>query len=198
MTTNVAWRSRIGAASALAAGFLLVVGMVGLVAAARPLRPWLAVLFGINAGVGSVSMASLRVVNAIDVAVLALAALTFMGLWPGPSKPHKFWMGLAIALPVAGIGVLLATANAGRSGLMGGGVVLSILMLLHRRWRLAGGLGLLANGILLVGDFTTAGGASPLTATLVGVGYVLLIAWFAWLGVRLFTSEQPIDLVPAG
>lgn len=184
MAARRSWRSVAGGVSALAAAALLLVGVGGLVAVKPALRPWLAVLLGINAGLAQVSMGSLKVVNAIDVAVLALSSIAFLGLWPGPVKPHKVWMGLAVALPIAGIGVLIATGLAGRSGLMGGGLVLSALMLGDRRWRPVGVVGLAANALLLVGDFATVGRFSTLVTAVVGAGYVLIVAWFIWIGNR--------------
>jgi hypothetical protein len=83
-------------------------------------------------------------------------------------------MCLAILLPFAGIVVLLATTLAGRSGLVGGGIVLSLLMLGSRTHRPLGILGLVANLFLLVGDFATAGSSVPV-AGMAGVSYVLLV-----------------------
>jgi hypothetical protein len=93
-------------------------------------------------------------------------------------------MGLAILLPLAGIAVLLGTGLQGRSGLMGSGLVLSVLLIGNRTFRSLGYLGGVANLLLLIGDFATFGTGSALVASLVAFGYVLLIVWFAsiaWL-----------------
>lgn len=47
-------------------------------------------------------------------------------------------------------------------------------------------LGISANALLLVGDVATGDSSAPLVAALVAVGYVLLLAWFALVGLRLF------------
>jgi hypothetical protein len=110
----------VGGLAAILAVAILVIGIVSLAIGFPSLRPWLAVLFGINAAIGAVSHGTLRAANPVDIALPVLTAVTFIGFWPGPGKPHKIWMGIAIALPLAGIAVLLATGLAGRSGLMGG------------------------------------------------------------------------------
>jgi len=110
------------AASVAAATLLLAI-------AALPLHrpkgsPWLVILFEINAGY-RVSREALRAVRPIDVLLLLLAGATFAGFWPGPGASHIAWMTLAIAQTLLGIGLLLATRLTGRSGLMGGALVLS-------------------------------------------------------------------------
>jgi hypothetical protein len=137
------------------------------------------VLFEINAQLGEMSLESLSGINPIDIVVLALAATTYAGFWPGPARPHKRWMGLAILLPLAGIALLFATNLQGRSGLMGGGLVLSVLLIGDRTLRPLGYLGAVANLLLLAGDFATSGAGSALVASLIAAGYVMLVVWFA-------------------
>jgi hypothetical protein len=172
-----------------ARGVALVVGIVGLIVGSPVRRPWLAVLFGINAALAEMSLDSLNVVNPIDIVVLVLAAIAFTGFWPGPGTPHRVLMGLAILLPLASIAVLLGTDLQARSGLIGGGLVLSFLMLGDRAFRPLGYLGAVANLFLLVGDFATSGARSTLVASLVGVGYVLLVSWSAWIALRFLMPE---------
>jgi hypothetical protein len=172
---------RLGGVAAALEATVLCVGIIALIVASPVLQPWLAVLFGINAGLDGMSMDALSVITAVDIVALALAAVAFAGFWPGPGKPHRIWMGLAILLPLAGIAVLLATGLQGRSGLMGGGIVLSALLIGGRPFRPLGYLGAVANLLLLVGDFATTGARAVLVASLVAVGYVLLVIWFAWI-----------------
>ena len=63
--------------------------------------------------------------------------------------------------------------------------MIAFLMLKSRAFKPLASLGLLANVLLLGGDLATGGSRAPFTAALVGVGYVLLIAWFLWIGARL-------------
>jgi hypothetical protein len=64
---------------------------------------------------------------------------------------------------------------------MGGGIVLSVLLIANRTVRPTGYLGGAANLLLLVGDFSTSGARSALVASLVAFGYMLLIVWFGWI-----------------
>lgn len=184
---------RLGGVAAALEATLLCVGIFGLIVSSPVLQPWLAVLFGINAGLDGMSFDALSVVMAIDIVALALAGIAFAGFWPGPGKPHRIWMGLAILLPLAGIAVLLATGLSGRSGLMGGGLVFSVLLVGSRTFRPLGYLGAVANLLLLIGDFATSGASSAFVASLVAVGYVVLAIWFVWIAWFLMsrTSSGP-------
>lgn len=186
------WLSRAGGFAAALTAAILLVGIAGLAIGSTGLRLWLAVLFGINAGLGGVSLESLRAINPVDITVLVLTGVTFIGFWPGPGRPHKVWMALAILLPFAGVAVLLATGLWGRSGLMGGGLVLSLLIVADRASRPLGLIGIAANLLLLVCDFATAGSRSVPVAGLTALGYVLLIVWFLWIAAKLLmTADSP-------
>ena len=169
-----------GVAAALAAVVLLV-GGAGMVVGAGRWRPWLAVLFGFNARYRVASRDELRGINAIDVALLVLAGSAYAGFWPGPGSSQVAWMTLAVAQPLLGIPVLMATRLSGRSGLMGGALVLSILMLVDGRWPVVAWLGVLASVLLLVGDFGTTARPSRLLAVVLAAGYAVLVVWFACL-----------------
>jgi len=186
------WLTRAGGTCALLAAAILLIGIVGLAFRSPSVQPWLAVLFGINAGSGEVTLESLEVVAAVDIVLLALTGAAFVGFWPGPGRPHRAWMGLAILLPFAGIAMLLATGLWGRSGLMGGAFVLSVLLVGERRTRFVGYLGVAASLLLLAGDFATGGSRSVPIAGLVTVGYVLLVAWFVWIGAKLLGPRGSI------
>lgn len=170
---------RTGGIAAAACAGLLIVGASALALRNGALTPWLAVLFGINGGVGAVSLHTLHAIKAIDVVILLLAAITFSGLGPRPLR-HRNWYLLAVFLPIAGIAVLFATGLWGRSGLMSGAIVLCLLMLTSGAPSSLSALGLFANLLLLVGDFATQGPSTPI-AIAVGAGYVALTLWFAGL-----------------
>lgn len=172
-----------GGIAAIVTAATLLVGVAGMATDDRRTRPWLVVLFKINAGYDS--RETLRGVEPVDVVLLLLAGVTYAGFWPGPGGDHPVWMVLAIAQPLLGIPLLLATRTLGRSGLMGGGFVLSILMLVAGTWTAAGWLGAVASGLLLVGDFGTTGRRSRLLAVLLAVGYGALVVWFGWVAVLL-------------
>jgi hypothetical protein len=177
----------VGGVAAILVAVTLLVGIGGLATHRQGGRPWLTVLFGINAGRGDVSQDTLRAIQPIDVVLLGLSGVTYASFWPGPGADYGIWMILAIAQPLLGIAVLVATHLWGRSGLMGGGLVLSILMLLGEPWTTAGWLGATASLLLLVGDFGTTGRPRRPLALVLAVGYGLLVIWFGWIAALLLT-----------
>lgn len=179
-TDALAWAG--GIAAILTVGTLLV----GLGQRSARARPWLLVLFGVNANRGNVTFDALRAVQPVDVLLLLLAGVTYAGFWPGPGGSQPWWMLLAIAQPLVGTAILLATRLAGRSGLMGGALVLSLLMVIDDPRTATGWLGVVASGLLLVGDFGTTerrpvSGLAPVIA----LGYAALVGWFGWNAVVL-------------
>jgi hypothetical protein len=178
--------SSVGGIAAIVAGVTLLVGLAGLSSRTHRARPWLVVLYEINAERNDVSRDTLRGVEAVDVLLLLLAAATYAGFWPALGVNHVVWMALAIAQPLLGIPLLLGTRLLGRSGLMGGALVLSLLMLVDSIGTVAGWLGVIASALLLVGDFGTTGRPSRLRAVLLAVGYGTLVVWFGWLAMLLF------------
>ncbi len=151
------------------------------------LRNWLIVLFELNAGVAGLAPDPLRVLNPLDFAVLVLAGITFLGLRPALHNDRRIWTAIGVALPFLGIGVLLITNQAGRSGLMGGGLVIAFLML-RNRFKALAYLGIFANVLLLAGDFATGGSPAPVVAGVVALGYMMLIAWFLLIGAGMLRS----------
>ncbi len=79
------------------------------------------------------------------------------------------------------------TKLSGRSGLMGGALVLSILMLVDGASAGVAWLGLSASILLLVGDFGTTARPSRLLAGTLAVGYGALVIWFGALAALLLT-----------
>ncbi len=135
------WSAVVGGTAAIVAAATLLVGIAGMPPRSHRPRPWLVVLFKINAKHDDVSRETLRGFGSVDVLLLFLAGATFTGFWPGPGAKHVVWMTLAIAQPLLGIPLLLGTRQTGRSGLMGGALVLSILMLVDGAWTATGWLG---------------------------------------------------------
>lgn len=173
--------SLIGGVAATVAAATLFAGAVGLALGLRGWSSWLAVLFAFNAGYRVACRDALRGVHTIDVALLVLAGATYAALWSGPGASHPVWMALAIAQPLLGLVVLLVTRLSGRSGLMGGALVLSILMLVEGTGSAAAWMGLVASVLLLVGDFGTTARPSRFLAGPLAVGYGALVIWFGAL-----------------
>lgn len=170
-----------GGVAALGAAAILAVGLAGLVRTGRRERPWLVVLLGFNAGRSDIPHDALRAVRPVDVLLLVLAGTAYAGFWPGPEGSHRWWMVLAIGQPLAGIAVLVATRLAGRSGLMGGALVLSLLMVADDGGTAAGWLGIGAAGLLLVGDVATTDRPRRRLAPVLAAGCGALIVWFGWV-----------------
>src|SRR6266511_1277169 len=181
-----------GGVAALLATSLLLVGIAALVLGlpGLKLRTWLVVLLQITAGIGTLPAGPLRVFNPLDVVLLVLTAAAILGIWQMLPRVSRAWLYLSVGLPLAGIVLLLATHIAGRSSLMGAGFVVSLVMLRDRDLRRLGMLGVVANAILFVGDLGTGDSTQPLVAVVVAVGYLLLLAWFALIAVRLLGSSR--------
>jgi hypothetical protein len=184
--------SAAGGVAALLAAMLLLVGIAALVLGLPrlQLRTWLVVLFQINAGIGTLPPDPLRVFNPLDVVMLALAAAAILGTWQMLPRVNRAWPYVSVGLPFAGIALLLATHIAGRSSLMGAAFVVSLFMLRDAELRGLGILGVVANALLFVGDLDTGSSTQPVIAVVVAVGYLLLLAWFALVAVRLLASSR--------
>ena len=172
-----------GVAAALAAALL------GLGAAGTPgrvwARSWLVVLQDVNGGREGVTIEALRGARPVDVVLLLLAAGAYAGTWPRLGTHQPLWLALAVAQPLAGIPLLFVTKRVGRSGLMGGALVLSVLLLVEGVWVAAGWLGAVASALLLVGDLGTTGRANRLLVWTITTGYAALFVWFWVLALLL-------------
>ncbi len=182
------WMYRLGGLSSLLVGIAFLTSLLSFVIVLPGLGPrnWLVVLFELNARFSRLPADPLRVLNPLDVAILILAGITFLGLWPTLSQISRVWTGIAIALPFAGIAILFVTHLAGRSSFMAAGLVIAFLMLRSSDFKLLGYAGLVANALLLAGDLATGTSSIPLVAVLVAVGYLMLLPWFILVGLRLF------------
>lgn len=136
-------------------------------------------LFQVN--LGRIDYDSLKSLNPLDLLVLLLVGITLVGLWPVLARGKKVWISIAVAQPFLGIVLLAATHLLGRSAVMGGSLVAAFLMLRTPDYKFTGWLGIAASSLLLVGDFGTTGSKVPFLAGCVGIGYLLLVAWFAWI-----------------
>lgn len=173
----------LGAAAALLLSLILVAGPVDIVVSSEGLRNWLVVIFEVASGRLSLSSNQLAVINPLDVVVLVLVGLAFLGTWPVLGRRHKVWLSIAVALPFVGLALLLLTDLAGRSAVMGSGIIVAFLMLRPEETRPLAYLGILSNALLLAGDLALTGSSFIVTGV-VACGYFFLIAWFA--GVALF------------
>jgi hypothetical protein len=192
------WIYKVSGVAALILGVLFLVAMMSLITTG--LRPgtlngwlslfqnnWLVVLFKLNLGFDGVQFDLLYGLNPLDIAIMTLVAMMYLGLYAALRRTSRIWSIIAAVIPFLGIVVFIATKLAGRSGVMGAGLVISFVMLRSNNFsKVIALVGILANVLLLAGDFsTTANSHSNIVAILVGIGYVLLTTWFFLLGRRL-------------
>jgi len=189
-------QSGVGGIAALLVVAVLIAGMLSL-AIPLPglgLRNWLVVLFQINAGAGQLPPDPLRVFNPLDVTILVLVGVAFASLGPALGRVSTILKVVAAGLPFAGIAVLLITGQAGRSSVMGAGLVMALLIVISGRvGRTPVYIGLLANALLLIGDFATGTSAKPFVAAVVAIGYLMLVVWFALIAVILLRFSTDAD-----
>ncbi len=191
------WLYTISGVSALLAGVLFLAAAAGFVASR--LAPgaledrfllfrsnWLIVLFELHAGFAAAQSGQLQGLNLADTVSLALVAVTCLGLYAALRKSSRFWSIVALAQAILAPVLFLATQSAGRSGVMGAGLVISVVMLgSHRFGKATAYAGILASILLLIGDFSVGIVHSNIIAILIGIGYVLLIIWFCLVALRL-------------
>ena len=165
-----------------AIGHLWAAGRAGWLASFQ--RIWLVTLFELNAGIGDLEFDALYGLRAVDISIMVLVGVMNVGLYAVHSRTSRVWSLIAAVVPFLGIGILLATRIAGRSGVMGAGLIISLVMARSGvSWRSLGWLGGLANGLLLAGDILTATDTpSGGVAVLVGLGYTLLLVWCFLVG----------------
>jgi hypothetical protein len=178
------WLYKIGGAAALVVLVLLGVGILGVI---TPFQDnWLIVFFKLNAGLGDVQEDSLSVLNFLDIVIMALAGTVYLALCAALWRANKLWPAIAASLAFLGIALLIITHTAGRSGLLLGGLIVSAVMLRSRIFsRVCAYAGMVAGALLLfVGD-----------AVLIGVGYLLWMAWFFLVGRKLLQlgGSKPLE-----
>jgi hypothetical protein len=148
---------------------------------------WLVVIFKLHAGFNGIQPNLMYQMNLLDIAILALVGTTYTGLYAALRRTSKVWSLVALAQPFVGILLFMTTKTAGRSGVMGAGLVISIVMLRSQLFntRLVS-IGILSGALLLAGDLTASLAPSLFLAVLTGIGYVLLVIWFFLIAHGLF------------
>jgi hypothetical protein len=147
------------------------------------------VLFRLNVELSSVQTNLLNVLNLVDIVIMVLFGIMFLALYAALSHTSRIWSAVATSLPFLGIVIFLITHTAGRSGLLIGGLIFSIIMLGSTIFSKGSAyVGIVASVLLFfAGDIgTTIFSASKIIALFIGVGYVLWMIWFFLIGQRLF------------
>ncbi len=185
----------ISGVSALALGILFLLAMLSLTTVDLQLGipdNWLITLFKLNAGFDGIRYDQLYGPNLLDITLMALVVVVYLGLYVALRRTSRLWSMIALIIPLLGIVIFIVTKLAGRSGVMGAGIVISFVMLRSNTFSKAiAFLGILANVLLLAGDFgTTATSPSTPVAIAIGIGYVLLLVWFFLIARQLFRLGQ--------
>ena len=196
--TRRIWLDEASGIAALLAGALLVIAVIDLIitgpatdTAKGWLTPfqdnWLMVIFKVYAATAGYQIDRLQAFNFLDLAILVLVALLYVGLYRAARKGNTFWPVVALLQPFLGIGLFIVTRSAGRSSVMGAGIVISAVMLRNATFsKPIAWMGLLASMLLLAGDLGAGEiPSSNLIASVFGVGYLLLIVWLFLVGRKL-------------
>ena len=187
-----------GAAGMITASFLLTALICLIVSVCRPAASenfisffqniWLSIIFKLHAGFDQVQIELLHQFNLLDLVLLAIVGVMFLGLHSVLQRTSKVWSIIAAIQPLLGIAIFLSTKSAGRSAVMGSALVISMVMLRSQLFSKGTAyLGILASVLLLVGDFSAGViPASAAIASLVGIGYVSLMIWYFLVARTLF------------
>lgn len=154
---------------------------------------WLVVLFQLHAGINGVQLNQLYMLNLLDIGIMLLVAITFLGLYAAVRSASKIWSIIALVQPFLGLVIFIATLSAGRSAVMGAVLVISLVMLLRSTpfSNAVAYAGIPASVLLLVGDLSASIALSSIIAVFIGIGYVLLIIWLVLVGQQLIQLGRP-------
>lgn len=196
MSSPQKWLFRLGGSAALILLVFFLIGVAGISCSQPPainsrlslLQNWLIVLFKLNVSSCEIQPDALNVLNLLDIIIMALFGVMFLSLYVALRQAARIWSVVAVSLPFLGMIVFLVTKTAGRSGLMIGGLIFSIIMLKSDIFLKATAyLGIVAAMLLFfAGDLATTF-FSPLNliAISISIGYLLWMIWFYQIAQRL-------------
>jgi len=197
-TGRWSWLYTLSGTAALLAGALFLAAAAGYVAsliAPSTLNGWgwpfssnwLIVLFELHAGIAGARPNPLQGLNLADLLSLVLVAGTYLGLYAALQKSSRIWAMVALAQAILAPVLFVATQSAGRSGVMGAGLVASAVMLRGKDFgKVTAFMGIGASALLLLSDFSVGLTHSKIIGGFTGLGYGLLITWLFLVAWRLF------------
>jgi hypothetical protein len=151
---------------------------------------FIVLIIKLHAGIGGVALTTLDGINLLDGTLVVLVGLIAVGLYPVLKRVNTVWAVIAAALPFAGLIMFFVTQGTGRSGMLGAGLIVSLLMLWSDTFNKAvATIGIAASVLLLIGDVSTAFTFSPLLAIMMATGFVLTIVWYALIAIKLFRKQ---------
>ena len=191
---------RIAGIAGILCGLLLAIALVAVViqgvnspspngVLGRLENNWLVTIFKLHLRVDGITNGMLRGVSLIDVAILLLTTAFGVGLWFSLKSTTMVGSIVGMVLPVLGLILFIVTQLAGRSSVMATALVFALIALWNSNFgRIAPIIGIIAGVLLLLGDFTEPL-HSKVIALLFAVGYILLIAWYILIGIKLIQSK---------
>jgi hypothetical protein len=156
------------------------------------------VIFKLHAGFKGVGSSRLYELNFLDIAIMALIGTMYIGLYAALRRTSKLWSLIALVQPFLGIAIFITTKSAGRSGVMGAGLVISFVMLRSNIFnKVTAFIGIMSSIFLLVGDISVSNSDSNLITIFTGIGYLVFTAWFFLIARRFFQLGGDVSRVGA-
>lgn len=154
---------------------------------------WLMVLFKLNVRFYNAQTDMLNVFNLLDLTIMVLLCILFLALYAALYRSHRIWSAITTSLPFLGVVLFVITHTVGRSGLLIGALLFSFVMFASHVFSKASAyLGIVAGALLFFGGDigTTIFPSSIVIASLIAIGYVLWMVWFAVIGWRFFAIAR--------
>ena len=147
---------------------------------------FLVLLTKLHAGASGLGLESLEGLALLDLIIVILIGIMTLALYPALKQVNKVWAIIAVILPFVGLTLYISTQDIGRSGVMGTGLLISVILLRSEHIsKIHAFTGILANTALLIGDVGIAFDFSPTLAIIMGIGYMLFIIWSFLMGRKL-------------
>jgi hypothetical protein len=152
---------------------------------------FLVLIFKLHAGFSGIQEQALDGLNLLDIGILVLVGVMSLALYPALKRVNKAWALVAVSLPFIGLVLFIITHGVGRSGMIAACLTSAVIMLRSDNFsKKTAYIGILANGFLLIGDIGTALSYSKLFAVMIGMGYMLFVAWCTLNAMGLFQLGQ--------
>ncbi len=154
---------------------------------------WIILIFKMNIALAQYK--ALTTLHLIDIMIMFLVGMMFLVLIFSLKRKNMVWMIFSIfggISPFLGIILLLISHTAGRSGLLTGGFIFSILMLLSKIFgKVIAITGMLGSLILLIAcDFVSQITLSPANAVMIIIGYLFWMGWFLLIAIKYFQLNK--------
>jgi hypothetical protein len=142
---------------------------------------WIILFFKMN--IGLVQRESLSTLHMIDFILMILFGFMFIAFFltlKSKNLIFKLFSIFALIGPYLGMILLFTTHSGGRTGLLTGSLIFSILMLINKKFGiLTAIIGILANLTILVScDIFSLNNISKITSISIVIGYILWLLWF--------------------